>query len=404
MLCRKRIRRVLFILAIAFAPSSIAWPASSSTDESPAYSAQESPYQSARHAALASSDRSPGHGAEEPLEQQAGAPADQKRCPSDDQRPNEPQDEKAGEAAKAPAGPSVDEQEGEEGGRFLRLARDDEGSPLALEAAIVRCAPRDCQRKVPTVDLISAVHVAEKSYYNELNRLFVTYDTVLFELVAPRGTRVPRGGIQPSGNPVSLLQNAMTNLLELEFQLEGIDYTAGNLVHADMSPQQFAESMRRRGESMFQLFFRMLGYAMARQAEEPGGGGDLRLLLALFDENRALAIKRVLAEQFEDLEGSLNAIEGPDGSTLISERNKVALEVLREQIAAGKQKLAIFYGAGHMSDFERRLGEDFDLVPVSTRWLTAWDLRAGPAAERPKPSGKTPRSRPAPESSERVAP
>ena len=51
----------------------------------------------------------------------------------------------------------------------------------------------------------------------------------------------------------------MTRLLELEFQLRGIDYTADNLVHADMSPEQFAESMRRRGESMFQLFFRMLG-------------------------------------------------------------------------------------------------------------------------------------------------
>ena len=292
----------------------------------------------------------------------------------------------------------------QESGRFLRLARDDEGSPVALEAAIVHFAPRDCGQTGSTVDLVSAVHVAEKSYYAELNRLFAGYDAVLFELVAPEGTQIPQGGVRPSGNPVSMFQGAMTDVMELQFQLEGIDYTADNFVHADMSPEQFAESMRRRGESVFQVFLRMLGYAMARQAQDPGGGGDFRLLLALFDKNRSLAIKRVLAEQFEDLEGSLNAIEGPEGSTLISERNKVALGVLREQIAAGKRKLAIFYGAGHMSDFEQLLGDDFGLAPVSTRWLIAWDLKAEPTSERPKPPGKVPRSTSDPGSPANVAP
>jgi len=294
-----------------------------------------------------------------------------------------------------------------EEGRFLRLARDDAGSPVALEAALVHCAPKDGGETGPTVDLVSAVHVAEKDYYRELNRLFAGYDAVLFELVAPEGTRIPQGGVRPSGNPVSMLQNAMTEVLKLQFQLEGIDYTAENFVHADMSPEEFADSMRRRGESVFQVFLRMLGYAMARQAQEPGGGGDFRLFLALFDKNRALAIKRVLAEQFEDLEGSLNAIEGPEGSTLISERNKVALKVLREQIASGKQKLAIFYGAGHMSDFEQRLADDFGLAPVSTRWLTAWDLKAEPTPatpDRPPPSPKPTGSTTTPPSPADVAP
>jgi len=270
------------------------------------------------------------------------------------------------------------EEKGEEKqeARFVRLARDDHGSPVALEAAIVRYVPMDCGQTGPTVDLISAVHVAEKAYYDELNRLFEKYDAVLYELVAPEGAQVPKGGFDGSGNPVSLVQNVMTRLLELEFQLNVIDYTRDNLVHADMSPEQFAQSMRRRGENMFQVFLRMMGYAMARQAQDPAGAGDFSLILALFDENRALAMKRALAKQFEDLEGSLMAIDGPDGSTLIGERNKVALEVLRKQLAEGKQKLAIFYGAGHMSNFEERLREDFGLVPISTRWLVAWDLKA----------------------------
>lgn len=317
------------------------------------------------------------------------------------QPPDRPPDKSSEQSAK-PAGDAS--RDAQEAGRFLRLTRDDAGSPVALEAAIVHCAPRDGGKTGPTVDLVSAVHVAEKSYYEELNRLFAKYDAVLFELVAPEGTQIPQGGVRPTGNPVSMLQNAMTDVMALQFQLEGIDYTADNFVHADMSPDQFAESMQRRGESVFQVFLRMLGYAMARQAQDPGGGGDFRLLLALFDKNRSLAIKRVLAEQFEDLEGSLSAIEGPDGSTLISERNKVALGVLREQIAAGKQKLAIFYGAGHMSDFEQRLGDDFGLAPVSTRWLIAWNLKAETTSGPPKPSGKEPRGTPSPESPAEVAP
>ena len=49
-------------------------------------------------------------------------------------------------------------------GQFLRLVRDDEGSPLSLEAAVVHCVPSEQHRTSPTVDLISAVHVAEKGY------------------------------------------------------------------------------------------------------------------------------------------------------------------------------------------------------------------------------------------------
>ena len=95
--------------------------------------------------------------------------------------------------------------EGQKEGRFLRLTKDGEESPVALEAAIVHCARKD--RGGPTVDLVSAVHVAEKSYYDELNRLFATYDAVLFELVAPEGVQIPKGGVRPTGNPVSILQS-----------------------------------------------------------------------------------------------------------------------------------------------------------------------------------------------------
>ena len=227
---------------------------------------------------------------------------------------------------------------------FIRLNKDENKQPLALEAAIVRYVPKDRGKKTPIVDLIAAVHIGEKSYYQRLNREFKDYDAVLYELVAPAGTRIPKGGGE-SSSIVSMVQKAMKNVLELEFQLELIDYTRPNFVHADMSPKQFADSMDKRGESMFTMFLRMMLAAMNQQNAQDTSASDVQLLMALFDKDRALALKRVLAEQFQSMDGMLSYLEGPDGSTLVSERNKVALEVLRGQIDEGKKKLAIFYGA-----------------------------------------------------------
>ncbi len=275
----------------------------------------------------------------------------------------------------AAAEPAKAEPDGEKANRqFLRLNRDGAKRPLSLDTAVVRCAPVGGDRRAPTVDLVAAIHVADGDYYRRLNREFARYDAVLYELVAPEESKTPRPGEDTGHHPVSLLQNGMKDLLELEFQLKGIDYSRKNMVHADMSPEQLAKSMRERGESTMTILARMLGYAMAKQSKSSGGAGDVKLLAALFDKNRALALKRVLAEQFTENDDALAALGGPAGSTLISGRNQVALDVLRKEIDAGKKKIAIFYGAGHMPDFLKRLRDDFGLAPVSTRWLVAWDL------------------------------
>lgn len=264
---------------------------------------------------------------------------------------------------------------------YLRRTTTQEGKPKALEAAIVRFEPAGGQPEGLVVDLVGAVHVAEAAYYDQLNEEFKKYDVVLYELVAPRGAR-PQPG-QQSGSALSTLQYGMTDMLNLEFQLDGIDYAVPNMVHADMSPEQFDQSMEDRGESFLTMFARMTGYSMARQSGGTQGTSDMDLLVALFSKDRALAMKRVMAQQFEDMEGVLSVLTGPQGSTIISERNKAALDVLREQIDAGKKRIAIFYGAGHMPDMGERLEKDFGLRATETRWLVAWDLQASAPAAKP---------------------
>jgi len=128
------------------------------------------------------------------------------------------------------------------------------------------------------------------------------------------------------------------------------------------------------------MYMRLLGHTMGAQSElaAKGESPDVAIFAALFAEDRPLRLKRVLAQQLADTEEMLTSFGGEDGSVLISDRNKAALKVLKEQIAAGKKHLAIFYGAGHLADMDQRLRTDFGLKPVEITWLTAWDLQAKP--------------------------
>ncbi len=283
--------------------------------------------------------------------------------------------------------------------KFIRITRDADDKPTALQTSTVRYVAPDAEREGLIVDLIGVVHIGESDYYRQLNEQFKQYDAVLYELVAPEGTRVPKGGAK-SSHPVGQLQTAMKNLLELSFQLDHIDYDQDNFVHADMSPEDFSKSMADRGESFWEIFLRMMAQGMVQQSKQSNRTTDGDLLLALFDRNRALALKRVMAQQFEDLDGAMAALDGPEGSTLITERNKKALEVLKEKIDAGEKRLAIFYGAGHMPDMAERLEREFGLKRQEEHWLTAWDLRskakkpaaksASKAAKKKKPAEAQP--------------
>ena len=265
---------------------------------------------------------------------------------------------------------------------WVRVVRDDKGRPTALQTAIVRYVPVGKSAEKSTtdlrVDLVGAIHIGDAAYYERLNQEFEQYDALLYELVAREGTQVPQGDSGASRHPIGILQHGIKEWLELEHQLTKVDYTKKNFVHADMSPEQFAKSMKARGESFMQMLFRLMGQSLAMQSklQAKGKATEFDLLAALLAEDRARQLQIIMSEQFEEMESLLVGLGGPDGSTIIAGRNQVALKVLKEQIAAGKTNVAIFYGAGHMQDMDRRLREQFKLKPVKTRWVTAWDLKA----------------------------
>jgi hypothetical protein len=136
------------------------------------------------------------------------------------------------------------------------------------------------------------------------------------------------------------------------------------------------------------MFFRMLGQSIATQSKDPARSSDAELFAALFanPEQRARQLKSILAEQFEEMEAATSVLDGPEGSTILTERNKAALRVLASEIDKGKSRIAIFYGVAHLPDMEERLVEEFQLQRTGTKWLTAWDL--DPDDDRKKPASK----------------
>ncbi len=257
---------------------------------------------------------------------------------------------------------------------YLRVGRDGKGRAISLETSVTRFIGTNANGQTVTVDLIGAVHVGEQSYYDKLNEIFKQYDAMLYELVAPEGTRIPNGGRESTDamNPVAMMQLGMKGALGLEFQLDHIDYMQSNFVHADMSPEEFAQSMADNDESIMGFVLNAIGQSMAMQSSSSTTDADL--LMALFSNDRSVQLRKMFAEQMQNMEASMAIFKGKEGSTIIDHRNAKAMSILKREIEGGQTKLALFYGAGHLPDMQRRLIEDFGMSRGGQFWLMAWKL------------------------------
>lgn len=250
----------------------------------------------------------------------------------------------------------------------------DQPGHKALQVSVVRYQPRTGGEVF--VDLVGAVHVGDQQYYQALNKIFKNYDVVLYELVAPEGTKIPKGGVQDKEKSfLSNIQVGMKNVLGLAFQMDEVDYTPNHFVHADFTPEEFSQSMEEKGESFFSMFFKLWRAGIAKELTGQSSSSDVDLMMALLSSDRQNALKEIMAKELANSDGIMQVLEGSEGSTIVAARNQKALSVLRQQMKQGHKSFAIFYGAAHLPDFHQRLVRDFDMVPVSEQWLDAWKLQ-----------------------------
>jgi hypothetical protein len=262
---------------------------------------------------------------------------------------------------------------GSPGDAFLRISRTDASKPKALETSIVRFEGKPGTKyEGHRVDLVGVIHIGQKEYYKDIDQRLAKYDVVLYELVAPDGTRIRPEDLQQRRSLIASMQSGMKDMLNLEYQLEHINYLAENFRHADMSPDEFMEDMKSRGDDIWKMAARMMGAGLASQP----GGGDMGILFALMSDNRSMLLKQTMAKQLLDVDVAVAGLDDATGeNTLIKGRNRKAFEVLQEELAARKKSIAVFYGAGHLDDMAKRLESEFDMHSTSTEWLAAWDLQ-----------------------------
>lgn len=285
---------------------------------------------------------------------------------------------------------------------YIRIERNERNLAALLQTSVIRFGnSRQFPGKV--VDLLGAIHLGEAAYYDELNRRFTEYDALLYEAVIPE--EALRQGLRPGGRgsgrrlsddeawteskvglaTISALQVGMKDVLGLEFQLSGVDYTPANFVHADMTQEEMERSMARRGESFSEMLAREMMKATLQQQQRNPLAMNLDVLLSALASDRQFRVRRIAAvEMVRASDGDVFA--SSDGtSTIITERNIKALKVLRRELKNNRnRRLGLFYGAGHFADMEKRMVEEFGFERLSEEWITAWELRPPrPAPARP---------------------
>ena len=112
------------------------------------------------------------------------------------------------------------------------------------------------------------------------------------------------------------------------------------------------------------------------------------LLAALFDKDRAGSLKRVMAEQFESMEGVMDALEGPQR---LDDHHRAqqsrAQEARGSKSRPAKRRSPSSTARATWRDMEKRLVDEFHLKRDGERWLTAWDLAVPGAKSRGEKGG-----------------
>ena len=231
------------------------------------------------------------------------------------------------------------------------------------------------------LDLVTAVHLGDIEYYEQLNEEFRNKDIVLYELVAETGERPIFNSKQTGSSPVSFIQRAMGSFLKLSFQLEQIDYSPRNFIHADLNPSQLKKAMENKDQSLFSTFITLAAAQSASRqqtdvSKEQNNQLDVMSLLnALTSGNHINSLKYLFGEELGKADGLRMTEEFENQIPILGDRNQAVINRLTGVISdSASQNIAIFYGAAHMSGIERSITEELGFKRDSQRWLPAWRI------------------------------
>lgn len=269
---------------------------------------------------------------------------------------------------------------------YIRV--DEDATAARLQTAVTRY-----EKDGTTIDLIGAIHIADKAYYQELSRRFEKYDALLFEMVGGEklGRQQPAakepspdgkdGGKPADPAPKDPKENAkkeagqsalhqiyklVASFLGLTGQMDQIDYKKPNFVHADLTQAEFEKMQKERGESI-------LGFALKNAADPKAAKNqpDPDKLLKAMLSGKSNLMKLEIVHTLGQGDDQIGALAGE--SVILTDRNARCLEVIERELKAGRKNLGVFYGAAHFTNLGKRL-EEKGFKRGNQEWLTAWDI------------------------------
>jgi hypothetical protein len=281
---------------------------------------------------------------------------------------------------------------------YMRIAYPD-ADTVQLQIAVRQFKP--ARRAGPIIWLAGASHIGESNYYGALQKQLDAQTVVLYEGVGehprkPRGhpaasrpaapTPARPGGATPEapGGPGSL-QLQMATSLGLVFQMEAIDYDRTNFFNSDLTIQQLQALMEPAAKGTHAApadnALQDLLRAMDGRSAFGAIAGALLQIVAGSPKLQAIT-KLALIEAFGALKGDMSQMQGvPEElkqllDVLIRERNKAVMKDLRAELKTARKtdSIAIFYGAGHLADLEKRLRRELNYVPGEQLWLPAFSV------------------------------
>jgi len=266
------------------------------------------------------------------------------------------------------------------GDRFTRFVRT--GAHPGLQVGVAHYV----KAGAPRVDLVGAVHAADAAYFRALQHELDRADTVLYEMVKPKDVdpAAKRSEAERSANPISKIQTTLARIFDLTYQTDGIDYRRRHFVHADMTAEEFLAQGGGTITKEMETMIARLGPLLAIAASFLHPSDDASESAKATAKSLRDTIKFQLASMLGDATKTAGALlADTDGDDLIlGKRNDVAMKVFDATPKTGRS-IAIFYGAAHMPDLEKRLLAR-GYVRAGGHWWTAWDVT--PA----KPSGAEP--------------
>jgi len=243
---------------------------------------------------------------------------------------------------------------------FTRLVENDQGG--RLEILIATYEKGDAE-----LTLFGCVHIADRQFYEGMQKRFRKLDALLYELIADPDLR-PYPGMEVGEDQhwISMVQGGMGNGLKLSDQFGAMDYRMENFVHADMTDEEWMDALAAAGKSELGELMSMQPSDTDREAEAAKKEIDL---VSAFRSGGGIAELRIVMARA--LLGGDPEVDQP--TVIIHGRNEKCLRVLQDQLDLGKKKLGIFYGAAHMEHMEHRLMNDMGWKRVREQWVLAWD-------------------------------